>query len=82
MVLMINIILVVYTFSYNLETWTNQDICLWIVPHEAHFSPLNAELNPICHFLVLLGAHPILHFSRIRVIIELSIHIRSIGKEI
>jgi len=28
---------------------------------------LNAELNPICHLLVLLGAHPILHISRIRV---------------
>jgi hypothetical protein len=31
------------------------------------FNPLNAELNPICHFLALLGAHPILHVSRIRV---------------
>ena len=30
-------------------------------------NPLNAELNPICHFLALLGAHPILHVSRIRV---------------
>jgi len=29
--------------------------------------PLNAELNPICHLLVLLGAHHILHISRIRV---------------
>jgi hypothetical protein len=29
--------------------------------------PLNAELNSICHFLVLLGADPILHISRIRV---------------
>ena len=28
---------------------------------------LNAELNPICHFLALLGAHPILHVSRITV---------------
>jgi len=28
---------------------------------------LNAELNPICHLLALLGAHPILHISRIRV---------------
>jgi hypothetical protein len=27
-------------------------------------NPLNAELNPICH---LLGAHHILHVSRIRV---------------
>jgi len=29
--------------------------------------PLNPELNPICHLLALLGAHHILHFSRIRV---------------
>jgi len=28
---------------------------------------LNAELNPICHLLALLGSHPILHVSRIRV---------------
>jgi hypothetical protein len=31
------------------------------------FNPLNAELNPICHLLALLGAHPILNVSRIRV---------------
>jgi hypothetical protein len=31
------------------------------------FKPLNAELNPICHLLALLGAHPILHVSRVRV---------------
>jgi len=31
------------------------------------FNPLNIELNPICHLLALLGAHPILHVSRIRV---------------
>jgi hypothetical protein len=29
-------------------------------------NPLNAELNPICHFLALL-VHPILHVSRISV---------------
>jgi hypothetical protein len=28
---------------------------------------LKAELNPICHLLALLGAHHILHISRIRV---------------
>jgi len=28
---------------------------------------LNAELNPICHLPALLGAHHILHVSRIRV---------------
>ena len=31
------------------------------------FNPLNAELNPIRHLLSLLGTHPILHISRIRV---------------
>jgi transposase len=30
-------------------------------------NPLNAELNPICHLLALLGVHPFLHNSRIRV---------------
>ena len=30
-------------------------------------NPLNAKLNPICHLLALLGAHHILHVSRIRV---------------
>jgi hypothetical protein len=31
------------------------------------FNPLNAELNPICHLLALLGAHYTLYVSRIRV---------------
>ena len=31
------------------------------------FNPLNAELNPICYLLALLGAHLFLHVSRIRV---------------
>jgi hypothetical protein len=30
-------------------------------------NPLNAELNSICHLLALLGAHHILHISRIGV---------------
>jgi hypothetical protein len=30
-------------------------------------NPLNAQLNPICHLPALLGAHHILHFSRMRV---------------
>jgi len=38
------------------------------------FNPLNAELNPICHLLALLGAHHILHVSGIRVEVEL--HVR------
>jgi hypothetical protein len=31
------------------------------------FNFLNAEFNDICYLLALLGAHPILHISRIRV---------------
>ena len=31
------------------------------------FNPLNAELNPICHLLALLGAHHIFHVSGLRV---------------
>jgi len=30
-------------------------------------NPLNAKLSLICHLLALLGAHHILHVSRIRV---------------
>ena len=31
------------------------------------FNPLNAELNPICHFLALLGGATIVVVSRLRV---------------
>jgi hypothetical protein len=33
-------------------------------------NPLNAELNPICHLLALLGAHLIFNVSRIRVNVD------------
>jgi hypothetical protein len=36
-------------------------------PRGPIFNPLNAELNRICHLLALLGAHHILHVSRIRI---------------
>ena len=35
--------------------------------YTSFFNSLNAELNPICHVLELLGAHHILHVGRIRV---------------
>jgi hypothetical protein len=39
-----------------------------ILGHDRHYiNPLNTELNPICHLLALLGAHHILHVSRVRV---------------
>jgi hypothetical protein len=37
------------------------------LPGTKHFNSLKSELNPICHLLALLGAHPIFHVSRIRV---------------
>ena len=36
-------------------------------PSSAEVNPLNAELNPTCHLLALIGAHHIFHVSRIRV---------------
>jgi hypothetical protein len=41
-------------------------LCHWASSF-LHFNPLNTESNPICHLLALLGAHHILHVSRIRV---------------
>ena len=35
------------------------------------FLTLNAELNPVCHLLALLGAHHILRVFRIRVTLKL-----------
>jgi len=40
------------------------------------FNHLNAELNSICHLLALLGAHHILHVSRVRVNVMTLILIR------
>jgi hypothetical protein len=39
----------------------------WRTLHEEELNPLNAKLNPICRLLAILGAHHILHVSRIRV---------------
>jgi hypothetical protein len=38
----------------------------------SHLTHLNDELNPICHLLALLGAHHILHVSRIKIKSHLS----------
>jgi hypothetical protein len=35
-------------------------------------NPLNAELNPFCHLLALLGAHHIFHVSGLRVKLRLT----------
>jgi len=38
-----------------------------LTKHAFCFNPSNAELNPICHLLALLGAHYIFHVSGLRV---------------
>ena len=39
----------------------------WRKLHNEELNPLNAELNPICHLLALLGAATIVVVSRLRV---------------
>ena len=41
--------------------------CFPYTAMKCFFNPLNAELNPICYLLALLGAYYFLHVSRIRV---------------
>jgi hypothetical protein len=46
----------------------SNSVCIWkIHDDEQRINPLNAKLNPICHLLELVGAHPIFYVSRIRV---------------
>jgi hypothetical protein len=47
--------------------------------HSTSFNPLNAELNPICQLLTLLGAHCIHHVSRIRVNTVLFFHLHTVS---
>jgi len=37
----------------------------WDLTRHLKDNPSNAQLNPLCHLLALLGAHPILYVSRI-----------------
>jgi hypothetical protein len=48
--------------------WFRIGTCwLALVKAVMNINTLNAELNPICHLLALLGAHHILHISGLRV---------------
>jgi hypothetical protein len=48
-------------WAYTAKIFVIIDLCFGCI------NPLNAELNPICHLLVLLEAHHILHVSGIGV---------------
>jgi len=50
-----------------IENLTYTAVEVWNLTLPTMFNPLNAELNPICHLLALLGGHHILHVSRISV---------------
>ena len=41
-----------------------------------NIKPVNAELNPICHLLTLLGAHHILHVSKVRVKVYVYLYVK------
>jgi hypothetical protein len=65
------------------ERWNNKfcykvaSCWLFLLNHttmHVSINPLNAELNPICHLLALLGVHHFLHVSRIRVNIKLTLN--------
>jgi len=45
----------------------SREIFFDIRHRENCFNPLNAELNPICHLLALLGTNHILHVNRVRI---------------
>jgi len=62
---------IVLTLTLSLLTWrirwAPNNAIRWQMGFNSAFNPLHAELNPICHLLALLGAHLILHVSRLKV---------------
>ena len=57
---LINIYCIILSTQYSFYMYR-------MIYQTSHINPLNAELNPICYLLALLGAHHFLHVSRIRV---------------
>jgi len=50
------------------STETLFETCVSVITQDlCNFNTLNAELNPICYLLALLGVRHFLHVSRIRV---------------
>jgi hypothetical protein len=50
-----------------MRTFRGDKFVFSLLPKYIKFNLLNAELNPICHLLALLGAHHIFHVSGLRV---------------
>jgi len=71
------------TMDLSIRDLTNvpkNDVILFNGGSNDVINPLNAELNPICHLLALLGAHHILHVSRIRVKVNMNAVLSQITK--
>jgi len=62
-------VLACFTISFHnlLPLHFSLQFILLILRRSNCINPLNAELNPICYLLALLGAHHFLHVSRTRV---------------
>ena len=58
---------ILVAFGYKRTIYTDGEFCKVCGGIVLSLNPLNAELNPICYLLALLGAHHFLHVSRIRV---------------
>ena len=59
-----------YTARFSKKKKLLNKICVFrfsvqLLSETFFINSLNAELNPICHLLALLGAHHILHVSKI-----------------
>ena len=53
------------TYLHVYATNVHEEVAAYLLARV--LNPLNAQLNPICHLLALLGVHNFLHVSRIRV---------------
>jgi hypothetical protein len=52
----------------GIEVFGNLPLQIKEIAHDVeHFNPLNAELNPFCHLLALVGSRHILHLSSVKV---------------
>jgi hypothetical protein len=56
-----------YVTLLNYALWTQSGLSHQMSDSRILFNPFNAELNPICYLVTLLGAHHFLHVRRIRV---------------
>ena len=54
---------ILYVMQHHVLNWQG----VWKEAAVSNINPLNAELNPICHLLALLGGATIVVVSRLRV---------------